>query len=236
MMKGMLDALFWRLHTSYLLNDRDASSRFLAMIEDETKGNLSLLSSEIGVHIPRYMKIADEIKSNRFGSLHGGFSTSSSSSEIYSEPTVAEKDFHRTLMSKEALCSLYILLGIPTSAVVLHELDLGEYGRCDFVFRFNRKVVLIEVKMGEAPIYVSAQIEKYRIAEELDMCLGLYDEVKPYVMAESFGPYIVQKLSESGVEMIEHCGKSAGFRLTRGGTTCLSYRTCREGHLDVFPF
>lgn len=215
-MRGIIDAIYWRLHASYLKNHRDDAGKYLAMLEDEIKGDYGKLSAEVGPHIVRYRMMAEEIKRGRFGSLHGGYSSPIVMFDQPVEPTCLEKEFHKVLMTDPAKSLLFTILRIPNDAMILHEAELGEYGRCDFLVRFFRKVFLIEVKMGEAPSYVPSQIERYRCASELDMCLGLHDEVLACVLAESFGQYVLQKLSESGVVMVKHFGRADDFRLLKG--------------------
>jgi hypothetical protein len=217
MSKGTLDALFWRLHTSYLLNDRVGSDKYLSMLMDEQINSKSTLRYEIGEeNYKRYLRIKANIENGSFIRLYGtGFSVPSESYETC-EVDKEEREFHLDLMHSPA--ALFSLIDVPMDAIMVHELELSDYGRCDFVLRHGRTVTAVEVKMGDSPTSVVSQIDKYRLGLELDMCLGLYDRVRAFVLAGSFGPYVASELSRVDVGMIVHHGTPEELRLVNASS------------------
>lgn len=212
MKRGILDALYWRLHTSYLLNDRTSSEKFLAMLVDEHLASPSYLVDEIGpVNYARYLKIKTNVENGSFCRLYGGGQATPQPVECNYETGKEERQFHVDLMAQPA--ALFSLIEVPNDALVIHELDLSEYGRCDFVFRHGKVVTVVEVKMEDAPTSVVSQIDKYRLGLELDMCLNLYNTVRAFVLAAGFGPYVTSELSRVDVGMIVHQGKPNELRL-----------------------
>ena len=212
-MRGTVDAIYWKLHTAFLLNRREDAAKYLSMLEDEM-GLFSGAISEIGPHSTRYRLIAEEIKSGRFGSLHGGYSAPVGSFPFEQpEPSGQEKDFHKVLLTRPARACLFPLMDWPLVASMYHEYDMGKYGRSDFFVRNARQASVIEVKMGAAPPSVVSQIERYRLASELDMCLGLYDSVEAVVMAEAFPPTVATELARIGARMVLHSGRPDWFGL-----------------------
>lgn len=212
-MRGIVDALYWRLHTAYLKNYRQDAERFLAMLDDETGGSADPIEREVGfIHAERLRKIKDRMVSGSFGRIYGdgdGVDLMDLSPPA-AKKTCNERDFCRDLLrSKDKFLST---LGIEFWADVVCEVDLAPYGRCDFLVTEGRKTNVIEVKMGESPPAVVSQIDRYRLALELDMCLGLYDEVSAYVLAESFSPYVAGELSRLDVAMVEHKGTPGSLR------------------------
>jgi hypothetical protein len=201
--KGILDAIYWRLHTNYLLNEREEARKFLLMLEHEEASGGSLLT-EIGpVHYDRFLKMRDGITGNSWFRIYGNGETTPKSFESYeSEISRKENDIHRALLSKEGRVLLEALLGISDDATYVHEQDLMDYGRCDILARDKRTVHVLEVKQGEAPSSVVSQIDKYRVAFELDMCLGLFDKVCAVVIAESFSKYVIAELARLDVKML----------------------------------
>ena len=67
--------------------------------------------------------------------------------------------------------------------------------------------------MGSAPADVVSQIDRYRLASELDMCMGLHDDVKAVVVAESFPHYVAVELSRLSVTMVTHDGSPQGLKV-----------------------
>jgi hypothetical protein len=122
------------------------------------------------------------------------------------EPSGPEKDFHKVLITNAGRTALFKEAGIRDWASASHEHDFWEYGKCDFYIREGRIAHVVEVKMGEAPSSVVSQIDRYRLAAELDMCFGLHDEVMAVVMAEKFPPYVMTELSRLNVTMLLHRG------------------------------
>lgn len=208
-MRGILDALYWRLHSSYLRNEREDARRFLAMLEDEMAHGS--LVSEIGaVQMGRFRKIREGITDGSFARLYGQ-GTDSSALDLGppADRSGEEKDFCKKLLQDRHV--LLCLLGADGADIVT-ELPMDPYGRCDFVIRAGRRVYVAEVKMGEAPSSVVSQIDKYRLCMELDMCLGTHDEVLAFVVAESFSPYVASELSRLDVGMIEHKGNCESMK------------------------
>jgi len=211
-MRGIIDALYWKIHSAFLLNQRGKAILFLDMLEDEI-GPFGDAASEIGpVHAARLRRISEEIRSGNFGRLHGGSSVPEGSFMPKGEPSGEEMAFHAVLMTKQARTNLFPLLGLSPSAGMLHEYDLGEYGRVDFLVRNGRRIAVLEVKMGQAPRSVSPQVEGYRTCLELEMCRGLHDEVVAAVLAESFPPVVAAELSRMGIRMVLHENSPDRFR------------------------
>jgi hypothetical protein len=212
MSRGILDALFWRLHTSYLLNDRTASEKFLSLIVDEQINSSATLRYEIGEqNYKRYLKIKTNVENGSFARLYGGGGNAPDPIFDISETEKGEKEFHMELMSNPY--ALFSLIDVPKDAIVVHELEMSEYGRCDFIFRHGKTITALEVKIGDAPTSVVSQIDKYRLGLELDMCLNMYDQVRAFVLAGGFGPYVTSELSRVDVGMIVHRGKPDELRL-----------------------
>ena len=211
--RGVADALYWKLHRSYLLNDRRKSEYLLGAFLDEAKG---ALEDEIcPIHARRFRAIREGILSGTYARIGGGgVSVPSDCFLMQPEDDAKEKDFHKELMAPPGRGVLFGCLGISDQkATMLHEYDLGTYGRCDFLIREGRAWYAIEVKIGEAKPEVSAQVDKYRLALELDMVLGMHDEVFAAVVANGFCPYAASELSRMGVIMIAHQGSvSEGLR------------------------
>lgn len=201
--RDILDAIYWRLHTSYLLNEREEAQKFMLMLEHEEKAG-DKLSDEIGlIHYGRFLKIKEGITSNSWSRIYGSGETTPRSFEVYeSAVEKRENDIHKALLSKEGMVLLEALLGVSDEAIYIHEYDLRDYGRCDILARDKRTIYIIEVKQGETPSSVVSQIDKYRLAMELDMSLGLYDYVQAAVVAESFSKYVTAELSRLDVKML----------------------------------
>ena len=217
-MRGVLDSIFWKLHTSFLMNCRQDASHYLAMMEDELAGNPGELLAEIGpIQMLRYRRIADEVRSGAFRRLHGdGFSSPSVPFQYETqEKTEDERAFQRKLYSSANKAVFLAVIGAPLDAVIVPELDMREFGRCDLAVYAGRRAWAVELKMGEAKSSAVSQIDKYRIGLELNMCLGLYDEVMAFVLAGSFPKYVHSELSRMGVVMVEHSGKADGLRVLR---------------------
>lgn len=212
-MKGMTDSIFWKMHTAFLKNDRQAATMFLGMLEDE-EAHCPRLRDETGpIHYARYQLIRDAIKSGTFGRLYGAGSETpiiDQSGATNSDGT--EAVFHRKLIQPEGRAKLYECLGIAKEALLTHELEMEPYGRCDFVVREGRTWHCIEVKMGEAKSSVVSQIDKYRLAMELEMTWGLHDRVNAVVIAENFSPYVAAELARLSVDMVKHNGEPNSLR------------------------
>lgn len=210
--REILDALFWRLHTSYLTNDRVASEKFLSLIVDEQINSSATLRYEIGErNYQRYLRIKSNIENGSFARLYGGGLNAPEPSLDPTESEKGEREFHLELMQNPA--ALFSLIDVPKDAIVVHELELSEYGRCDFIFRHGKTITALEVKMGDAPTSVVSQIDKYRLGLELDMCLNLYDQVRAFVLAGGFGTYVASELSRVDVGMLVHRGDPSELRL-----------------------
>ena len=211
MRKGILDALYWRLHTFYLTNERQEAIKSLIMIEDElSKGN-SLLA-EIGpIHFERFKSISSRIKDNSFSRLVGRGSDAAIVEEINPESqTISEKEFCRVILKEKT--HIHQAVGASPNAIVTTEVDVYPYGRIDIRFVENRVVKILEVKMGEAPTSLVSQIDKYRVAIELEMGLGLYDYVEAYVLANSYNKFVSSELTRSSVVLLTHTGTPESIR------------------------
>lgn len=206
-MRGMLDAMYWKLHTAYLRNEREDAKHFLHLLCNECGDSFQKLVEEIGpVQVLRFRRIRKEVEEGTFRRLYGdGVGIEElRMSPPWREKGGSEKEFCRKLLSREGLCRLFLVLSVSEGALVVPEVRMDPYGRCDMVIREGKRVHVVEVKVGEAPTSVVAQIDKYRLCMELEMCLGLHDEVLAYVLAESFSPYVSSELSRIDVRMIEH--------------------------------
>jgi len=209
MRKGIIDAIYWRLHSSFLLNERLDSEKFLAMIEDESKGKDELILSEIGsIHMERFKSIRGRIRSGSFGRLYGDGIGSPRTPVQFVSDDRSESEIHQWLDSKAGSVVLLACIGASDDSILCSEVDMGEYGRCDILVRDRRVLYPIEIKAGEASSSVVSQIDRYRLAMELDFCLGLHDKVIPVVVAGDFSPYVRQELSQCDVMMVLHDGKS----------------------------
>lgn len=214
MPRGIIDALYWRLHTAYLRNDREGATKFLSMLEDELDGDVGLLAAEVGQrHIHRFARmrngVADGTLARHFGS---GYATAEEGFGVAIDDSQMERDFCKSLANEAVLRAI---IGASKDAIIVLEVDMEEFGRCDIVVRDGRTMHVIEVKMGEAPSSVVSQIDKYRVSVELDMCLGLYDEVTAHVVAASFPKYVAAELSRGAIGMIVHEGRPDRLRISK---------------------
>lgn len=209
MRRGIIDAIYWRLHTSFLLNERSETEKYLSLLEDESSNRDDLVLSEIGpIHMGRFRTIRERVRSGSFGRLYGdGIGVPRNPIEFVSEDQ-SEDEVHRWLDGKDGGSILLACIGASWGSITCSEFVMGEYGRCDILVRDGRTVYPVEIKAAEAPSSVVSQIDRYRLAMELDMCLGLFDKVIPVVVAGDFGPYVRQELSRCDVLMVCHEGKS----------------------------
>ena len=214
MSRGIVDALYWRLHSSYLRNQREDASKYLAMLEDETKGDHDLIFAEIGTrHMPRFYKMKDGVEDGSFPRLFGsGYETPPvvDYAIVNVNELPKEREFCRQISCEPILRAI---VGAQSESIIVLEVEMDEFGRCDIVIRDGRILHVIEVKMGEAPTDVPAQIDRYILAAELDMCLGLHDEVVAHVVAGKFPKYVATELSRRSVGMILHEGRPDRLRL-----------------------
>ena len=214
MSRGIVDALYWRLHSAYLRNQREDASKYLAMLEDETKGNHDLLFAEIGrKHWPRFYKMKDGVEDGTFPRLFGsGYETPLAWDQYMAFPDnlPKEREFCRQIANEPVLRAV---VGASSESIIVLEVEMDEFGRCDIVIRDGRTMHVIEVKMGEAPTDVPSQIDRYILSSELDMCLGLHDEVIAHVVAGRFPKYVATELSRRSVGMILHEGRPDRLRL-----------------------
>jgi hypothetical protein len=211
--RGEIHAIYWKMHTSYLKNNRDTAKLFFGMLSSYSDYEIL---NEIGlVHYNRFEIIRKNIENNMFGRLNGnGYTTPDDITTYKKEKTIKEKDFCKLLYSKTGSRFLAELVGADlNSYTILNEFELGDYGRLDFLIKSGRKVYAIEVKTGEAPSSLVSQIDKYRLALELSMNFGLYDEVQAFVVAEAFPVYVTGELSRLSIELIEHKGTLETLKL-----------------------
>jgi hypothetical protein len=184
----------------------------LGMLEDE--GERTSIEAEIGpAQYKRFEIIRSNINNGFFGRLYGtGQATPNISSPI-AESTLPEVEFHKKLMTRSGSRLLFERLNVGPKATMIHEYEMTPYGRCDFVVRDGRHVCAVEVKIGEAKSAVGSQIDKYRLALELDMSLGMWDTVSAAVVAEGFSPYVAGELSRLDVRMITHNGSPESLKV-----------------------
>lgn len=159
-------------------------------------------------HFLRFLKIRDNILNNQFGRLYGNGYNVPELATVYApiQKSCEEKEFCKKLSTKEGREKLSSILSITQDFSLLSEFELGHYGRLDLLGKSVRTVFAIECKVGLAPNSLVSQIDRYRLALELNMNLGLYDEVKAYVVSERFTTYEAIELSRLSVNMIEHSG------------------------------
>ena len=207
-MKQIAIVIFWRLHSAFLKNDRDKARMFLAMFQDEVKQDS--INDILGVHTERYEWIRQSIENNSFSRFHGGGYEMPDQYPIALPDNKKESEFN-TLVVRDRN-KLYKCLGIENKASILREFDLGEYGRADFVIFEGRKRHCVESKIEEATFAILGQVDKYRIALELDLCLGMYDYVEAVVLARSFSPYVAAELSRNCIKMVVHDGTLDNLR------------------------
>lgn len=213
--RGVIDAIYWKLHTSYLRNDRKTADRFLAMLEHEADGDWDAVRAELGLkHFLRLHQIKAKIKIGQYGRLYGDGYETPAIEATYGviQKSGLEREFCDKLYSQDGRERLAVACGFGPVCTVLRELDLDEFGRVDFLLGEGRARLAVEVKMGEAPSSVVSQIDKYRLGLELDMCRGLYDEVFAAVAAEYFPPYVATELSRLSVIMLQHNGTIESVR------------------------
>jgi len=168
--------------------------------------------AEIGpIHFERFKSISSRIKDNSFSRLVGQGSDAAIVEEINPESqTISEKEFCRVILKEKT--HIHQAVGASPNAIVTTEVDVYPYGRIDIRFVENRVVKILEVKMGEAPTSLVSQIDKYRVAIELEMGLGLYDYVEAYVLANSYNKFVLSELTRSSVVLLTHTGTPESIR------------------------
>lgn len=213
-MRGIHSAIYFKMHSAFLRNHRSQAVRLLAMLEDElSRKPDGLLLDTNQSHVDRFERIRDRIARGEFGRVYGYGSEAPQSTQAVLPPSGVESEFHKKLMHKSGRPLFLEALGASPAATLVHEADMGEFGRCDFVARDGRSWYVVEVKMGSAPADVVSQIDRYRLASELDMCMGLHDDVKAVVVAESFPHYVAVELSRLSVTMVTHDGSPQGLKV-----------------------
>lgn len=216
--RRVIHAIYWKLHTAYLRNNRREADRFLAMLLDESKGKDNSIQAEIGLpHFLRFNQIRTQIKAGRYGRLYGdGFETPPIAATYGTiQKSGDEREFCAKLSNRAGKDKIAVACGLTELSTMLTEVDLDEFGRVDFLIMEGRKQCAVEFKMGEAQHAVVAQIDKYRLGLEFDMCKGLYDEVLAAVAAEHFPLYVATELSRLSVMMLEHKGTIASIQPLR---------------------
>jgi hypothetical protein len=205
-MEEIVNALYWYLHTSYLYNNRERAEKFATLMDVEIEKTGVTAKTALGyTHFGRYLKIRDNMDRGFYGRLSlSGYSTPSHGiSSIKHAKSDKEKKFCRSLLKRKK--EILELVESPDGSMT-PEFNLKPFGRCDFVSldRNIRVSTAIEVKMGDAPSSVVSQIDKYMVALELDMIKQTHDEVRGFVIAESFSYQVATELARMGVGMIEH--------------------------------
>ena len=208
--KGIIDAIYFRLHAAFLKNERDAAEMFLGMLLDEKD---DAIQAEIGpIHYKRLMYMKDEVRNGTFRRFRSGGEAMPELNPIVTERSRDEAAFHRLIMAKDGRRKLFDALGVQPSASLIHELELDPYGRVDFLIREGRKWHAVEIKAEEAKHDVVGQVDKYILGLSLEMCMGLHDEVGAAVLATGFSPYAASELSRMSVTMLVHDGTIEGIR------------------------
>lgn len=211
-MRGIADAIYWKLHASFLRNQREAAQRFLAMLEDEAS-KASLDDQLSRPQLLRYVAMKGRMAIGEYGRIYGaGAGADGIAAPTKAEPSGSEVDFHRKLMTREGRTALCLALTANLDADFLHELDLSPYGRLDLLVKDGRTWTAVEIKMGEAQPSVISQVDKYRLALELEMNKGLHDEVQAVVLAEAFPEIVKAELARMAVTMVQHDGTLQGIR------------------------
>ena len=205
-MRGIVDAIYWRLHSSFLRNERKKADLLLGMLEDE--GKRTSLKDELGpIHHARFEMIQENIRNGRYGRLHGmGFESPVLDPFVNKERTIQEADFHKKLMTKEGRQRLFDCAGIEFWATMVHEYEMDPYGRCDFLIREGRIWHVCEVKAGMAKHDILGQMDKYITGISLDMCMGTHDHVNGIVLSKEYSAYVSRELSRMGITLLSHDG------------------------------
>ena len=204
--------LYWKLHTAYLKNNRHDSNKFFGMLNEYP--DCDILKEIDEPHFERYKTIRTNIQNGIYGRIHGsGFETPEIPLVFSKDKSGSEKEFCDKLWSKEGRIKLSNLLNLSKNATILREYEIDSFGRLDFLIRDGRRISIIEVKMGQSPYSLVSQIDKYRLAVELDMCYGLYDYVNAYTIAESYTSYEAIELSRASVKILEHKGTLESLRI-----------------------
>lgn len=211
MRKGILDALYWRLHAFYLRNERKDAIKALILLDDEISNGGSLLS-EIGpIHFERFKTISSRVKDNSFARITGDGVDATFLEPLKQDiENTPEKEFCKTILKEKT--HIYNAVGVSSKAIITTEVDVDPYGRIDIRFVENRVVKILEVKTKEAESSLVSQIDKYRVAIELDMCLGLYDQVEAYVLANAYNKYMISELTRASVVVLTHTGTPESIR------------------------
>ena len=210
--RGALHAIYFRLNSAFLKNDRETANKYLSIMETELSLDQSALSKELTKpHLDRFKKIQERIKSNEYGRIYNNGTSSPKLEDTKKvEKSGNELAFCRSLVENKY--KLYEKLNINRTANIDFEVDLGEYGRADIIIKDGRKLYIVETKMGTSPTSLVSQIDKYIVAFELKMNYGLFDYVIPIVLAESFSEYVNAELSRMGVTMMLHNGNVDSLR------------------------
>lgn len=209
--RGIPHVLFWKLHTAYLKNNRHDAEKFLGMISDYSDNKIH---QEITtVHFNRFLKIKSNIQNGIFTRIYGEGTTTPILESSKKQPTCQEIEFVNKVCTPEGKVILCKLCGLSPRASLQREYDLGEYGRLDLYIKDARRAVAIEFKVGCSDSSLISQIDRYRLALELNLCLGLYDVVDVFVAVESFTSYTAIELSRMSVKMIEHKSTISSMRL-----------------------
>ena len=211
MPRGIIDAMYFKLNAAFLKNEREKAAMFLGMLQDSATPQAIL--GEIGpIHFARFLHMAEEVHGGTFRRPRGGGEAVPVLSVVPTERSRDEATFHVKIMGKEGRGKLFGALDIQPNASLVHELELGAYGRVDFLVREGRTWHAIEVKINRAEPEIVSQVDKYVLALELEMSMGLHDVVKAAVLAGSFSPYAASELSRMGVAMLIHDGTIEGIR------------------------
>jgi hypothetical protein len=217
--RGIQSAIYFKMHAAFLRNRRSEADLLLAMLEDEVAHAPGVLIGEVGPrHMERLDRIRERMSHGEYGRVYGrGSEVPDVAPRAHVEPSGVEADFHKKLIHRDGRGLFMDVIGAARGSDMVHELDMREFGRCDFVIRDGRTWHVVEIKMGQAPADVPSQIDRYRIASELDMNLGLHDDVRAAVVAEHFPQYVATELSRLAVSMILHDGTPAGLRVLSMG-------------------
>lgn len=213
---GEIKTIFFKLHTAFLKNDRTRADHMLGLLLHECSDVVGcvdddMLRIHLGPHYDRFSKIRSRMAYGNYGRLYGMGISVPDVVEAKSESDIDESVFHLALINKKKL--MFDKLGISPNCGIAHELDIDPYGRCDMLVRDGRIWHIIEVKIGEAKSSVVSQVDKYILHFDLQMCLGLHDEVRACVIANSFSSYVATELSRLGVTMMSHDGTPESLKV-----------------------
>jgi hypothetical protein len=129
--RGIIGAIYFKLNTAYLMNEREIADSFLGMLLDEGK-RTSLKDALGSIHHERLQFMRESLARGRCARFYGNGASTPDIDHFLSKPekSIAEAEFHRKLMSKDGRIKLFDALGIEPWADLVHEVEMEPYGRC----------------------------------------------------------------------------------------------------------